>query len=361
MSSRLLRIGTRDSQLAVWQATLVQDLLLENGVLSELVYIKSEGDIDTVTPLYELGVQGIFTKTLDAALLNNRIDIAVHSMKDVPTRLAKGIQQAAVLKRASYKDIFVPHPEAHPGLPGGKATNTQPSAPFRLPPVGEATTTQPSLFGKTAINNESPTGWPLQRGEALPPGGFGWAIATSSIRRRAQWLHRYPRHTIENLRGNVNTRLRKLKESSWAGAIFAAAGLERIHLRPDNAIDLDWMLPAPAQGAIMIVCREEDSRSYKLCQQLNDDATALCTGIEKDFLRVLMGGCSTPISALAEIKEDTIFFRGNICSPDGVKKIEVSKEVRLGETEDLGSAMAQKLLQNSEALQIIETVRHAKF
>src|SRR5215207_3348331 len=105
--SKNLRIGTRDSQLAVWQATLVQDLLKKSGVDAELVYIKSEGDIDTVTPLYALGVQGIFTKTLDAALLNNRIDIAVHSMKDVPTQLAEGIQQAAVLKRASYKDIFV--------------------------------------------------------------------------------------------------------------------------------------------------------------------------------------------------------------------------------------------------------------
>ncbi|HZH37540.1 MAG TPA: hydroxymethylbilane synthase, partial [Flavisolibacter sp.] len=102
-----LRIGTRDSQLAVWQATLVQGLLKEVGVASELVYMKSEGDVDTVTPLYALGVTGVFTKTLDAALLNNRIDIAVHSMKDVPTQLAQGIQQASVLKRASYKDIFV--------------------------------------------------------------------------------------------------------------------------------------------------------------------------------------------------------------------------------------------------------------
>src|SRR5215203_6859776 len=107
---KLIRIGTRDSQLAVWQATLVQNLLKESGVSSELVYIKSEGDIDTVTPLYALGVQGIFTKTLDAALLSNRIDIAVHSMKDVPTQLASGIVQAAVLKRASHKDVFVPHP-----------------------------------------------------------------------------------------------------------------------------------------------------------------------------------------------------------------------------------------------------------
>ena len=107
MAQKILRIGTRESQLAVWQATQVQSLLKGAGVDSELVYIKSEGDVDTVTPLYALGVQGVFTKALDAALLNNRIDIAVHSMKDVPTQLAKGIQQATVLKRASHKDILV--------------------------------------------------------------------------------------------------------------------------------------------------------------------------------------------------------------------------------------------------------------
>src|SRR3978361_1979467 len=107
MAQKTLRIGTRDSQLAVWQATLVQTLLQKAKISSELIFIKSEGDIDTITPLYELGVQGIFTKTLDTALLNNRIDIAVHSMKDVPTKLAGGLRNAAVLKRASFKDIFI--------------------------------------------------------------------------------------------------------------------------------------------------------------------------------------------------------------------------------------------------------------
>src|SRR5882724_5282292 len=104
---KLIRIGTRESQLAVWQATQVQQLLLQNNFQSELVYIKSEGDIDLQTPLYEMGVQGIFTKSLDIALLNNKIDIAVHSMKDVPTQLAHGIVQSAVLERASYKDLLV--------------------------------------------------------------------------------------------------------------------------------------------------------------------------------------------------------------------------------------------------------------
>src|SRR5438105_1428514 len=153
MAYKTLRIGTRDSQLAVWQATLVQDLLKQNEVSSELVYIKSEGDIDTVTPLYALGVQGVFTKTLDAALLGNRIDIAVHSMKDVPTQLAQGIKQAAVLKRASYKDIFVykNYEDLHAlGFVNGQ---------WKMTGQGKSFTTSP------------------------------FTIATSSIRRIAQWLN----------------------------------------------------------------------------------------------------------------------------------------------------------------------------
>lgn len=303
-----LRIGTRDSQLAVWQATLVQGLLKEAGVPSELVYMKSEGDIDTVTPLYALGVTGVFTKTLDAALLNNRIDIAVHSMKDVPTQLAQGIQQAAVLKRASHKDILV-YKDGTDFLEDSNAVAT---------------------------------------------------IATGSIRRVAQWLHRYPNHRTENLRGNVNTRLRKLAESNWHGAIFAAAGLERINLRPEKSIDLDWMLPAPSQGAIMVVCREGDRAAFNACQSFNDEATALCTRLEKDFLRVLMGGCSTPISALAEWNGETVSFRGNICSPDGSDLVEVKIEKPASESLHLGEEAAKQLLNDHKAKHIIETVRNGK-
>jgi hydroxymethylbilane synthase len=290
--SQALRIGTRDSQLAVWQATLVQNLLKKAGVSSELVYIKSEGDIDTVTPLYALGVTGVFTKTLDAALLNNRIDIAVHSMKDVPTQLAQGIQQAAVLKRASYKDILV---------------------------------------YKNGI-------------EFLNDFSSDATIATGSVRRIAQWLNRYPNHKVENLRGNVNTRLRKLEEHNWNGAIFAAAGLERIHLRPEKSIDLDWMLPAPAQGAIMVVCREEDDFALQSCQSFNDDATKLCTQIERDFLSALMGGCSTPISSLAEVQGNEVYMRGNIVSPDGKEKVEVEKTVALANAANLGMTAAREIL-----------------
>lgn len=260
-----IRIGTRESQLAVWQAQEVQRHLEQHGHTSELVYIKSEGDIDLDTPLYEIGVQGIFTRSLDIALLRNRIDIAVHSMKDVPTQLPKGIVQAAVLARASYKDLLVYKDDSS----------------FLNDPLSKA------------------------------------VIATSSIRRSAQWLHRYPNHTIVNLRGNVNTRLKKLADSEWDGAIFAAAGLERINLRPENSMDLDWMLPAPAQGAIMVVCREEDSRMIDACSSFNDATTALCVRLERDYLRALMGGCTTPISALAIKNGDIIDFKGSVCTPDG--------------------------------------------
>jgi hydroxymethylbilane synthase len=308
---RIIRIGTRDSQLAIWQASNVQDLLKKTGVTSELVYMKSEGDVDTVTPLYELGVQGVFTKTLDAALLNNRIDIAVHSMKDVPTALAHGIRQASVLKRASYKDIFV---------------------------------------YKNRSDIDILKAW--DHGDRKK----AFTIATSSIRRIAQWLHRYPGHTVENLRGNVNTRLRKVQDNNWNGAIFAAAGVERIEVRPENSIDLDWMLPAPAQGAIMVVCRTGDDFAFEACQSFNDEDTALCTKIERDFLRALLGGCSTPISALAQSNNGEILLRGNIVRPDGGKKVEIEKIIAREKAASLGSEAATEILTRG-GKEIVETIR----
>jgi len=184
-------------------------------------------------------------------------------------------------------------------------------------------------------------------------------IATSSVRRIAQWLHRYPNSVIENLRGNVNTRLRKLNESNWDGAIFAAAGLERINLRPANAIDLDWMLPAPTQGAIMVVCRNDDAEAFNACHSFNDEATAICTKIEKDFLKELMGGCSTPIAALAEIKNNEIIFKGNILSLDGKEKAEAEKIVSVAEANNLGIVAANELLNNG-GRKIAEGIRNAK-
>jgi len=319
-----LKIGTRESELAVWQATQMQSLLQQQGITAELIFITSEGDTDLVSPLYEIGVQGIFTKTLDTALLNHRIDIAVHSMKDVPIQLPRGIQQAAVLERGSYKDLLV-------------------------------------FKDKTVVN-----GWQINsllENNVFSPsanGGIRGVIATSSLRRKAQWLHRYPNHTIENLRGNVNTRLRKLKESKWDGAIFAAAGLERLNLRPEKSIELNWMLPAPAQGAIMAVCREDDLISFEACQNFNDTDTALCTKVERDFLRTLLGGCSTPISALATIRNDKITLKGNICSVDGKELTSMERSAAKKDSDQLGTDAANLLLEDTRAQNIMQTIRNEK-
>ncbi|GAB3006672.1 hydroxymethylbilane synthase [Niabella terrae] len=303
MSTDPIRIGTRDSELALWQAQLVHDLLAQHGLPARLVPIKSQGDIDLVTPLYAMGVQGVFTRSLDIALLNQSIDIAVHSMKDVPVQLPAGIVEAAVLKRASYKDLLV----FGPHLNAEQQQLLEQEDPADLKTI------------------------PLQ-------------VATSSIRRKAQWWHRYPGSRIENLRGNVNTRLQKLADSNWQGAIFAAAGLERIGRRPTGSMELDWMLPAPAQGAIMVVARSGDNPVLEACHLLHDASTATCVHQERNFLSALMGGCSTPISALALPHEDGILFSGNIVSPDGSDMATVQKTFTTAQMGEAGFLSARELL-----------------
>ena len=328
MNAEPIRIGTRESQLAVWQATLVKELLDARGVSSELVFIKSDGDTDLQTPLYEMGVQGIFTKALDIALLHHKIDIAVHSMKDVPVVLARGLQQAAVLERASSKDLLVP---------GQSLTDPSVLEAITLGDAGLVNlipAAEPSLFNSITAGN------PMDAGLT----GFHFLVATSSLRRKAQWLNRFPDSQLENLRGNVNTRLRKLNESNWHGAVFAAAGLERIGLRPDNAIELDWMLPAPAQGAIMVACRLDDQPILKKCLPLNHEPTSFCVKAERDFLRTLKGGCTAPVSALCRIEGEEAFFEGQVFSLDGKQKIDVKKQTPVYKSYSLGVDAALDLL-----------------
>ena len=177
--SQRIRIGTRASELALWQAKLVQARLEKAGFQTELIEVSSQGDEILDIPLHQIGGMGLFTKTLDIAMLRGQIDLAVHSLKDVPTELPEGIVQAAVLERATTKDVLV-----HKG-------------------------------DVSFLSNEIPT-----------------TIATGSLRRRAQWLAKYPNHKLTDLRGNVNTRLQKLNDNEWGGAIFAKAGLERINVLP---------------------------------------------------------------------------------------------------------------------------------
>ncbi|WP_417856017.1 hydroxymethylbilane synthase [Xanthomarina gelatinilytica] len=290
--SKTIRIGTRDSDLALWQARTVQKLLENLGHKTELVPVKSTGDLVLDKPLYELGITGVFTKTLDIAMLNNDIDIAVHSSKDVPTVLPTGIVQAAVIKRGNIKDSLV----------------------FK--------------------NNEEF----LSHKDAI--------IATGSLRRKAQWLNRYPTHTVVGLRGNVNLRLQKLQENSdWNGAIFAAAGLGRLNIKPENIINLDWMVPAPAQGAIMITALDEDEDIKAICAQINHEETEICITIERKFLNLLEGGCTAPIGALAYIKNEEVIFKGVLLSPDGSKKIEVSRIEKLGEHHNIAAYCSNYIIE----------------
>lgn len=291
---RRVRIGTRDSSLALWQARFIENLLTKQGIKTELILVKSEGDLNLTSPLYEMGVQGIFTKTLDSALLSDKIDIAVHSLKDVPTQLPKNLIIAAIPQRANVKDALV-----------------------------------------------------YQDPQFIVSAKEGITIATSSLRRKAQWLNKYPNHTIESIRGNINTRLNKLRSTPhWNAALFAIAGINRIGLDAPFKLELDWMLPAPAQGALGIVCREDDLEAQEICKTTNHFETAICTGIERSFLRALKGGCSIPIAALAVVDNTKIRFKGNILSLDGVRKVEIDMVFDFDNYENAGKMAAIKLLEN---------------
>jgi len=287
---RMIKIGTRSSKLAMWQAETVAMLLQENGHKTKIIQIDTLGDQDQSKPLYQLGITGVFTKNLDTALLNDKIDISVNSFKDVPTLLPKHIVQAAVLQRANYNDVIV--------YKNSSDYNTK----------------------KHAV------------------------IATGSLRRKAQWLHRYPHHQITGLRGNVNTRLRKLEENNWDGAIFAFAGLKRIDILPEKHIVLDWMIPAPAQGAIMIAALDSNKEILKICKEINHPETELCTDLERDFLRILEGGCSAPIGALATIQDNHVNFTGVVLSPDGKEKIEYRGKEKISNAKDLGKTAAKYII-----------------
>lgn len=299
-----IRIGTRESQLATWQAKQVARQLHKLGHETELVFVKSEGDIDLTTPLTEMGGKGVFTKALDNAQLNDEVDIAVHSFKDLPTQNPLPLKVAAIMERADPRDSLV--------APDG-----------------------------TDFLNES---------------DYKATIATSSNRRRAQWLHRYPNHEIVNIRGNVNTRLEKVEANDWDGAIFAAAGLQRIDLGHHISAYLDWMVSAAAQGAMAVMIREGDSKMEAIISQLNHDKTALCTTIERDFLHDMEAGCSAPVGAYAFIEDGKVHFKAIALTLDGSEKYDYKERLPVGEAGELGHTAARVLL-NKGAVKVIEEMK----
>jgi hydroxymethylbilane synthase len=298
----VIRIGTRDSKLAVWQAEFVSNALQSSGHTTHLVYIKTEGDLVLDTPLPLMGGKGVFTKALDDALLSGQIDLAVHSHKDIPTRLPDNLTIAAVLEREDPRDVLVMRAN-HP------------------------------LTADEFLSDEHPQG--------------SVTIATSSMRRQGQWLHRYPHHKITDIRGNVQTRLKKVDDGYWDGAIFAAAGLIRLGLEHRISAYLDWMLCAPAQGAVAVMTRADDSSLIQILSEHHHVPTAVCVAAERQCLNRLEGGCSAPVGVHVRQDGNHLLLFANVLSTDGVDCFDVELEVALDDAAgvaNLGIRAAEALL-----------------
>jgi hydroxymethylbilane synthase len=289
------RIGTRGSRLALWQANFIAERLrpLAGSRPVELVEIETTGDIVHDVPLSQIGGDGLFTKAIQEALLAHTVDVAVHSLKDLPTMPVAGLVLAAVPARAATGDAFVSHR--------------------------------------------------LLKFDDLPAGAV---LATSSLRRRAQVLHRRPDLRLVNMRGNIETRLRRLKEDALDGLILAQAGLERLGLAEaiTEVLDPAWMLPAVGQGALGLECRADDVNSLALVAHLDDRRTHQAVLAERAFLRALGGGCLVPIGATTGLDGSTLTLRGAVLPPDGSRRVEGTMAGPLNLAEQLGFQLATELL-----------------
>ncbi|HEV2219644.1 MAG TPA: hydroxymethylbilane synthase [Casimicrobiaceae bacterium] len=298
VAPRRLTIATRESALAMWQAGHVRAGLeaLHPGTTVELLGLTTQGDRIIDQPLSAVGGKGLFIKELEAALRDGRADLAVHSLKDVPMDLPEGFVLGAITAREDPRDALVAND--HDTL------------------------------------------------DALPENAV---VGTSSLRREAQLRERHPRLRIESLRGNVNTRLRKLDDGGYTAIVLAAAGLKRLGLglRIRALLDPDESLPAPGQGALAIECRSERADVIAALKPLVDPATTLATAAERAFSRALGGSCQMPLAGYAEWEEGRLWLRGLIASRDGrdVLRGEVASAVsEVADAEDLGRALADEFL-----------------
>jgi len=297
-----LRIGTRGSRLALWQANYVADALRPHAAPRpvELVEIQTIGDQVRDRPLAQVGGIGVFTKEIQHALLADTVDVAVHSLKDLPTLPVEGLVLAAVPPRAASGDVFVSRRH--------------------------------------------------QRFDDLPTGA---TLATGSLRRRAQLLHRRPDLQMVDIRGNVDTRLRKLDELGLDGLILAQAGLERLGLGAaiTHVLDDSWMLPAVGQGALGLECRAADQATRALLAQLDHAPTRQAVLAERAFLFALGGGCLVPIGAATTVADGVLTLRGAVVSADGQQRVAGSCTGPVAEGPALGEQLAADLLaQGARAL-----------
>lgn len=286
-----LKIGTRNSPLALWQAYEVESKLKTLGFETEIVPIISSGDKNLNQPLYALGITGVFTKDLDIALLNKEIDIAVHSLKDVPTQLPHNIQISAVLERDFPEDVLVRNDD---------------SKPLDI--------------------------------EVLK-------IATSSLRRRAFWLKEFAETEFTDIRGNVQTRLKKLDDGIANATIFSLAGIKRMNL--DITYEqIPFLLQAPSQGVVAIASLSDNDKLNERLKTISHKETEICVTIEREFLKTLEGGCTAPIGAKAEMLDGQIRFIGRLCSLDGKNCIETDEIFDWNDSENFGEKIALKVLEN---------------
>ncbi len=294
MTARTLRLGTRGSALALWQANWTKGALEMRwpDLAVELVPIKTTGDKILDVPLAKIGGKGLFTKEIDEALLDGRIDLAVHSMKDVPFQLPDGIDFGAIPEREDPRDAFISN--------GPKLQELQPDA----------------------------------------------TIGTSSLRRQVQLRHRFPGLRLEMLRGNVDTRLRKLAAGEFDGIILASAGLKRLgHAdRITQILDDDIMLSAVGQGALGIVCRTSDEATRNLLGVLDDSSTRIAVTAERGLLRALGGSCQVPIAGKATLTGGGLTIKGLIASLDGKRVIAQESQGAADRALELGMQLGEKLL-----------------
>lgn len=300
-------IGTRGSKLAIYQAEKTKEEL-ENahpGLQVEIKIIQTKGDIILDVALSKIGDKGLFTKEIEVALLNNEADIAVHSLKDLPTTLPQGLELGAVLERGEFRDALV------------------------------------NLNGKK-INELSSSD----------------TIATSSLRRQAALLNLHPELTIKDIRGNVQTRLKRMEEGYCDGMIMAAAGLQRLGLEKyiSEIIDPTLIMPAVAQGTIAIEIRENDSEIKKIIEAINHRATETAILAERAFLRTLEGGCQVPLGCYSQINGENIVLHGFVASTNGKEFIKESVNGSTSTPETCGIELAQKLI-NKGAKTILAQIR----
>ncbi len=309
-----LRVGTRGSALALWQTERVRELLRAAGTPTERIEIRTTGDIVQDVPLARIGSAALFTRQIDDAMLAGTIDIAVHSLKDLPTALPAGIALVAIGEREDPSDALV---------------------------------------------GRGPLRW-----ADLPRGA---AVATSSLRRRAQLLHARTDLRIDDVRGNVGTRLAKLdRTDEWAAILLASAGLIRLGLgeRIGERLPYDVMLPAPGQGALAVTARSDDAAAAASVRAaVHHEPTALAVEAERGFLRRLEGGCQVPVAAYAEVADDgdrpMIRLRGRVIALGGERLVagETRQPVRTAaDAEQLGSSLAERLL-GEGAAEILAKVR----